>query len=91
MDNQRNQLSSTKTAETRLNQDELELVEDALQVYGLHNKDPFAGVFYSADLSRGKKLNTFPQSFKILADIYYRSGHLRLTTDALGATQSFYS
>lgn len=29
-----------------------------------------------------KFLNRYPQSLKLLADFYYRSGHLRLTTSA---------
>jgi len=36
-------------------------------------------------------LNKYPQTMKQLADIYYRSGHLRLTTDVVKQTNSLYA
>lgn len=60
IDSKRNGLSTTKSLERGLNQEELEVVEDALQNYGLHNRDPYGPIFADASLKRGTKLNTFP-------------------------------
>lgn len=67
------------------------MVEDALHNYGLHSDDPYKPIFSNDELKRNKKLNTFPQAFKIIADIYFRAGHLRLTTDVLAGDQGIYS
>ena len=85
MDDARFELATTSKQEGRLNAKELELVDEALGDYGLHLDWFNAGM---AGKKRAHHLNAFAQSLKQLADLYFRAGHLRLTTNVVDEEKS---
>ena len=84
------ELNVTKSKERTIYTKELELVNGALENFGLHTKH-FSSINNDPIAKRSTILNKYPQSLKLLADFYYRSGHLRLTTDVQKKTMSWYA
>ena len=65
---------------------ELQIAQKAIANHGLHHSISFK--FFDKEnnplANRGKTLNTYAQSLKLLADFYYRAGHLSLITAPSG-------
>ena len=80
LDKERRSIHATNKLE-ELDMVELKLVEKALKQHGMHLN------WFTEQAKQKQKrsllLNSFPQSLKVLADLYYRAGHLKLTTGAV--------
>jgi hypothetical protein len=71
--------------EGELNVQEYEIVENAIDNFGLHTHKHFSDKVSKQDgvvITRSRLLMSYTQSLKILSDIYYRAGHLKLTSTA---------
>lgn len=90
LDQMKYELTTTRDKERTIYTKELELVNEALENFGLHTQH-YSSIFNDPIAKRSTILNKYPQSLKLLADIYYRSGHLRLTTDVLKQKSSWYA
>ena len=74
-------LTTTSSKLHSIHKKELELVKSAIEEFGLHTEH-FSDLLNLSG-QRAQTLNSKAQSLKLLADFYYRMGHLRLTTDVL--------
>lgn len=76
---------TTSLDDESLNSQEFLLLEQKLDKLGLHQITDFNRPPQDASgnqIARSQLLNKYPQSLRILADMYYRLGHLKLTTTA---------
>lgn len=82
LDKYKENMEITRGEEQLIREKELKLAFEAIEVYGLHS-DAILDFLLNEEHrpTQAQFLNEMSQSVKILSDLYYRSGHLKLTTD----------
>ena len=82
LDKYKENMEITRAEEQLVREKELRLANEAIEVYGLHS-DQILDFLLNENPkpTLSQFLNEIGQSVKILSDLYFRSGYLKLTSD----------